>query len=680
MKKHALRGMIGCIMLILVSGTFVVGVANAAGMEPAENGEYSLGAITVTARGVAAPASLTPGGVGIVEASDLRAQGGSSVTETLERIPGVSRSNDSPWSTDIVIRGLTRDSVVVLIDGMRVNMTTDINGRFGLVPAQQIERIEVLKGPVSALYGSGSIGGVVNIITKTGTFSDTPRWHGGASVSGGSNPFGASVSTSLGYSTDSAWIHGSVSARDHDDYLDGDGDRVENSQYADKAGSLAGALKWNGEHMTKVSVAAAEARDVGIPGTGTAPLPTGAYVTLTRNTSKRVEAEHVFTPQGGVLRESSLRLGYHLVEREPRIDHFPSGPVVWIEPSADHETVSADWRNRFELGPHALTVGVEAWEWHMTSSRERLLKTGTILSDTPSPNTTQRSLGVYMEDDWTVLPGWIVNVGGRLDQIAIDNDQTATVEEGSRDDVNWAGHLGLTRDLSGGWSLTGLVASSYRTPNILELFKNINLGGGVTEVGNPDLDPERSLFLEAGVHYVGVDLSLDLSSYANFVDDLISSAPLSATLYQMENVSKAEIYGAEAAAAWEFRMGWELFGNVAYVQGRDIGAGEPLRFIPPLNGLAGLRHELGNGFWWSVETAWTAGQHETPEDVDPSVFYALLNAKCGYAFDASGFRHDLGLTVNNALDRQYANYLATSRGVELSEPGISVVGSWSVSF
>jgi hemoglobin/transferrin/lactoferrin receptor protein len=191
--------------------------------------EYRFDDVTVTARGIPAPASLTPGGVGVVEASDLRAQGGSSVTETLERIPGVSRSNDSPWSTDIVIRGLTRDSVVVLIDGMRVNMTTDINGRFGLVPAQQIERIEVLKGPVSALYGSGSVGGVVNIITRSGGYSETPRWHGGAGVSGTSNPGGGSLSSSLGYSTGSAWILGSVTARDHDDYLDGDGDRVENS-------------------------------------------------------------------------------------------------------------------------------------------------------------------------------------------------------------------------------------------------------------------------------------------------------------------------------------------------------------------------------------------------------------------------------------------------------------------
>lgn len=641
---------------------------------------YRLEDITITARGVPAPASLTPGGVGVIGADTLREQGGNSVTESLERLPGVSRSNDSPWSADVIIRGMGRDSVVVLIDGMRVNMTTDINGRFGLVPSQDIERVEVLKGPVSALYGSGSVGGVVNIITKSGQFTDQPQWHGGAGVSASTNPGGGELSTNLSYSTASAWVSGAVSGRRHGDYADGDGDRVENSQYADFSGSLATGLKWTDEHQTRISAALTQAEDVGIPGSGTAALPVGANVTLLRNTSKRIEARHSFTPARSWLEESALTLGYQLVERNPRIDAFPTGAVAWIEPSADHETLSADWRNRLELGDHALTMGLEAWNWYMTSSRVRATKTGLTLADKPTPNTTQFSLGLYGEDDWKLTPDWIVNIGGRIDRVDIVNDQTPTVEAGSRQDASWAGHLGLTHVLSQEWSLTGLAASSYRTPNILELFKNISLGGGVTEIGDPDLDPERSLFFETGAHYAGPRLGVDVSVYANFLDDMIVSAPVSATVYQMANVAKAELYGGEVAAQWEFTPGWELFGNAAYTRGRDVSAGEPLRFIPPFNGLAGLRQTLDNGFWWSAETVWTAGQHETPDDVDASSFYALLNARCGYGFDTAGLRHELTLGVTNLLDRQYHNYLATSRGVELTEPGLTVLGGWNVSF
>lgn len=664
---------------VLMTGVMAL-VAGTADVRAAQLETYSLEGVTVTARGIATPASLTPGGVGVVSADDLREQGGSSVVETLERIPGVTRSNDSPWSADIIIRGLTRDSVVVLIDGARVNMTTDINGRFGLVPEQRIERIEVLKGPVSALYGAGSVGGVVNIITKGGVFTDSPEWHGGAGVSTSSNPTGGTLSANLGYSTSSAWVSGSVSSRDHDAYLDGDGHTTDNSQFSDMSGTLAAGLKWSDEQQTRFDVSLMEASDVGIPGTGTAPLPVGAHVTLTRNTSKRLSVTHSYTPKKCLLQESSLRLGYQLIERNPRIDDFPSGSVLWIEPWADHETVSGDWRNRFAFGDHGLTVGVEAWNWYMTGGRQRGLKNGKILADNPTPRTTQFSMGLYTEDDWRLAPRWIVNVGGRIDQLSIDNDATSLIEEGSRDDVSWAGHVGLTHVLTPEWNLTGLVASSYRTPNILELFKNISLGGGIAEAGNPDLDPEQSLFFEVGAHYGGSTLAVDLSAYANFVDDLIVSDSVSPTLYMMNNVAKAEVYGAEAAAQWEVAVGWELFGNLAYTRGRDVESGAELRFIPPLNGLAGLRHSLNSGFWWSVESVWAGGQHETPDDVESSTFYALVNARCGWGFEAAGLHHDLGLSINNLLDRQYHNYLATSRGVELMEPGVSVVGSWNVSF
>ena len=662
---------------LLVLSVMVAAPCMAQDMEQAV---HRLDDVTVTARGVAKPASLTPGGVGVVERRDLEMQGGSGMVEALGRLPGVSRANDSPWSADVVIRGMTRDSVVVLIDGQRVNMTTDINGRFGLVSMEDIERIEVLKGPVSALYGSGSVGGVVNIITRQGDFTETPQWHGGASVSAASNPAGGSLSANLGFSTASAWVRGSVSGRNHDDYLDGDGRQVHNSQYRDMSASLAAGFKWSNEHQTRLNFAASDARDVGIPGTGTAPLPVGADVTLARNDSTRLEFVHSFTPDGSVLEESALRLGYHLIERNPRIDNFPSGAVLRLEPKADHETLSADWRNRFDLGEHRLTVGVEAWNWHMTSDRKRILKNGNVLSDKPTPTTTQFSLGLYAEDDWSLAPDWILSVGGRVDRVVIDNDSTPAVDSGSRHDVSWGGHLGLTHVLTSQWSLTALAASSYRTPNILEMFKNINLGGGITEVGNSNLDPEQSLFFEAGAHYGGSRLGMDFSVYANFIDDLIVSAPVSPTLYRMDNVAKAEIYGGEAAFQWAATAGWDVFGNVAYTRGRDVTAGEALRFIAPLNGLIGFRHELDNGFWWSVESVWTAGQHETPEDVDSSSFYAVFNARCGIGFETSGLRHDLDLGVNNLFDRQYHNYLATSRGVDLTEPGISVMGRWQVRF
>lgn len=658
---------------------------SAPGIQAQENAtshteRYRLDEIMVTARGVPAPASLTPGGVGVITDTELARPNNLSVVEGLERIPGVSRSNDSPWSADPVIRGMTRDSLVVLVDGMRVNMSTDINGRFGLVPSTDIDRIEVLKGPISALYGAGALGGVVNIITKHGAFTDIPERHGTAGVSASSNPAGAGLSAALTYSAARFWITGSTNARTCDEYVDGDADRVENSQFSEQAARVSAGLKWNDTQQTRFNAALTTASDVGIPGTGTAPLPVGADVTLRKNTFKRFELRHSITPADGILREASLQLGYQCIDREPRIDNFPAGTVDWIEPSAHHETFSANWRNHIELENHALTLGLEAWNWHMTANRQRKLTSGLSVADKPTPTTTQRTLGLYAEDNWNISPDWILNVGGRIDQTTIVNDATPTVTAGSTEDIHCGGHLGLTHLLGKSWSLSALVATSHRSPSILERFKHITVGGGITEIGNPDLRPERSLFLETGARYSGATLDAQLGLFANFVDDLIVSTPRSATLFQMDNVASAEIFGAEATLSWQMSEDWKLFGDIAYTRGRDVADGEPLRFIPPLNGVFGIHHGKPGDLWWEAETYWATGQHETPDKISPSHFHALFNARLGYAFPTSGLTHELTMDAKNLFNRRHSNYLATSRGVELMEPGTSVAFSWSVHF
>lgn len=126
--------------------------------------------MVVSARGTEHQISQTPGGVGVVNEKVIFKTQPTSITNVTTRIPGVDKISDSAWGSAINIRGLGRNRVVFLIDGCRVNTATDINAQFGLIDPQEIERIEVLKGPISALYGSGSIGGIVNIITKKEVF------------------------------------------------------------------------------------------------------------------------------------------------------------------------------------------------------------------------------------------------------------------------------------------------------------------------------------------------------------------------------------------------------------------------------------------------------------------------------------------------------------------------------
>ena len=300
--------------------------------------ETRLPPLVVTARGYGAEISATPGGVGAVEAEEIRQTAPAGVADAASRIPGVDRSDDSPWGSDMVIRGLGRDSVVLLIDGMRANTTTDINGRFGLASPLDVARVEVLKGPVSALYGTGSTGGVVNVVTKAGEFSPEPHWSGETTLAAESNPGGCDLYGNAGYSSPDLWVFGAGSSRSHESYREGGGDTVHNSQYEDRSGRLALATAWNGLHQTRFDVQRAEAREVGIPGSGTAALPSNADVTLAHEYRTMAQVRHAFTPEDSALEKSELALGYQKIERNPRIDEFTSGQVEWIKPHADHET------------------------------------------------------------------------------------------------------------------------------------------------------------------------------------------------------------------------------------------------------------------------------------------------------------------------------------------------------
>ena len=117
-------------------------------------------------------------------------------------------------------------SVVVLIDGKRINTATDINARLGLINPMDVERVEVLKGPVSALYGSGSTGGVINIITHKGKFTKDPGYHGRLGFSATTNGAGVDTYGNVHYDSEDLWLFASSAMRDHANFADGSGNDV----------------------------------------------------------------------------------------------------------------------------------------------------------------------------------------------------------------------------------------------------------------------------------------------------------------------------------------------------------------------------------------------------------------------------------------------------------------------
>lgn len=651
--------------------------------QTSEKAPVPLDKVVVTARGEASALSMTPGGVGVVEEQEILLAPKASVADALARLPGVSRTGESPWGQAVNIRGLTGSSVVVLIDGMRLNTATEINARLGYINPMDIERVEVLKGPVSALYGSGSTGGVINIITKRGHFldgEDDENWDvtGEAIGEWVSNPEGANGYARGGVNGKNIWMQLSGALRDHDDYYSGDSERMENSDFSDQYFRFSAGFRPSEQFRTEVQVMNMEAADVGIPG-GSATMPKTAPIDYPRTSNLLLSMNNIYTPDSDTLKEVLLNLYYMQNDRRVEISN-PLPVVKAINPSANHETVGGKLQARFELGSHSLLAGVDAWSWSMVSKRTKYLANGRVLNDQPTPNTTQTSMGIFAEDDWALSDILTLNLGARLDRIEIDNKEYGKFEAGTQEDIGWNAHAGLTWQVAEAWSQTFLAASSYRAADVLERFKDIKLGGGVTALGNPDLDPEKSYYLEYGLHYTTQNVRATASAYANFITDYIAQSLVTPTSLVMENIGEAHIYGAELDVDWNVTKHWNIYGNLALCTGRDEQEDEPLRNIPPVNGLLGVKYDMNNGFWVRLETPWAAQQDEVPDNIRTTDGWMTVDMAAGYGFEWEKLHHEISLMANNLLDERYNNYLANSRGIELLEPGFNIAISYRINF
>jgi hemoglobin/transferrin/lactoferrin receptor protein len=478
--------------------------------------------VTVTARGYAAPQSETPGSIGVVTERDIAVAPKSSLADSLQNIPGITRAGDSPWGQDISIRGLSGGSVVVLLNGRRINTVTDMNARLGFVNPADVERIEVLKGPVSALYGSGSIGGVVNIITRQAGFTREAERHGRLAISGSTNPVGFDVYGSVSHSGPSAWAFASVAQRDYGDTYGGHNSRVHNSGFRDQQGRIMfGFRPWESLILTFEAMQS-EGRNIGIPG-GVSVMPQQARVTYSStqftylgfDAALDVNSTYVKTVEASLHHTTNRRRvlvdNWHVAPPPPPPPAWPGAHPRELRPTADHTTWGGKLQSMIEAGSHTIVAGADFWTWSVSSHRERTVMrpNGEILafSDTPIPDATQVSTGLFAENNWRFHQDWTVNMGARLDYLRTRADpmyvltpNDLTPHPGNQQhgytresDIGRHAHAGLTFRMNPAWSQSLLLASSYRAANVIDRFRYINLGNNLTIYGNPGLKPEQSL-------------------------------------------------------------------------------------------------------------------------------------------------------------------------------------------
>ena len=676
--------------------------------------------VVSTARGRHTRVEDIPGSVAVIDADDIRESSPAGISEVLAKEPGVTTASDMPWGQRTVIRGMTKDQVVMLVDGARVVTANTLPAQFGTIAQSDVERVEVLKGPLSVLYGSGSTGGVVNVITRSGHF--TPELEFDYALNAGYESAAGGVS---GYeratvSNENFFISLSQANRKYGDYRAADDSRIRNSQFQDRQSQLNLGTRF-GNHRIEARYQNFSVIDVGIPGGST--FPKNAIASYPTSSRILADLKWSWRPEANWIEETSLSTYYQPVERNAKV--LPNAPTsvmahptdstkeihmtaVDILPTADHNVYGFRWQNILALGSHDIVTGIEGWQKDMVSDRTRHIRreiadtaTGNLIGpaaivtieDTPVPDSTQRPIGVFAEDSFALNDRLKLSIGGRVDQIHTENDPSYLTDSPASDvliwdsydddDLSWSLVAGGVYNLTEKIDLNLSVARSFRSPTIEERYFYGDLGGVVT-VGDPELDSENGTFVEAGTDIKLGAVKLNGQAFINIIDDMVIRQPggdLNGTPvdYKYVNAGKAQLTGFELAADWIAHESLLLSADISYVRGTDEEADTDLPSMPPLRSRVGARWNFGKAYWIEPVATFVANQDKVAPGEEETAGWGRLDIAAGRTVLKTGaVSHDLVIGVRNITDKLYRDHMTVSRGYDVFGMGRSVYVTWQM--
>jgi len=622
-----------------------------------------LAAVQVTATPAATSAQASPQPTAVVEGAELRRAQGAALGETLEQVPGVRSLSMTTGIGKPVIRGMTHYRVVTLDNGQRSETQAWGHDHSPNVETATAERVEVIKGPASVLYGSDALGGVINVVAPPVPDAiDGPRFvRGRLTTAYNHNVRGTDGTLLVEGAAGGFGARAAVTGRTSGDMRTPDG-TLGNT----KNGALAteGAVAYRGARGTISARYAGRDERIEIfddpaasPGyTGfqlidthrgsvelTAPVP-GARLQLNlgyeRNFRREFAAADAATPDLGLLVNNVT--GFAHLHHEPR-------------------------------GPFTGTLGVSGM-----SSRFTNRGTQTLI-----PGSATRSAAVYAIEQAEV--GRVTAMAGaRLDwrSLETDGDPRISVAPQTRDFRAMTGSAGLLYRVTGPVALVVNVARGFRAPAAPDLFANgFHEGTRAFERGNPDLRVETSLNTDVGVRVSASRLTAEATSFVNVVDDYIYLRPFGtgAAFDSLEVVQgNARLTGFEARAAFRPADWVTVQASTDYVRGDNTTARVPLTFIPPLRALYGVRLEAAR---WrgAVRAPYMTMSGETnarqtrldPRDVGPPG-YTTATLGGGFTYVVPRGAVTVDLSIRNLFDVRYRSFMSRYKEFALA-PGRTLV-------
>lgn len=633
----------------------------------------------------------TLAGTSVVTRDEVERFQPDSAAGLLTSVPGVNveEANDDPGSA-INIRGLQDfGRVNVMIDGARQNFQRsghNANGQFYLEP-EMIKQVDVVRGPVSTIYGSGAIGGVVNFqtIDPADMLRHNEQWAASLKSSYSTNDEGILLSAIGAFRmSENFSAIGNLVWRDLENYEDGNGNEVENSEKELKSALIKGVYDFAPGNQLKLSYIHKDDEY-------TTGLLSDTNRQATEAEDRTISAQWAFNPADNDLVDLHLSAYFTSTKVEQTrldalIQNGMGGPVVLVPAGNERffeiETFGFDIYNssRFAAGGlnHTLTYGGDFFEDQVET--EDLGPGGS--GDEFTPSGERKTFGFFIQDKLE-YSNWLEIIGAlRYDHYELDGNGVNVKDEEFSPKIT----VGITPFT--GVQFFATYAQGFRAPAITETLQSgVHPVPPAFEIApNPNLKPETAENWEAGVNlsfdkiFTPQDVfrakaTVFRNDVENYIEDeLVGFDPTPAFpggppgciifgtncgVNQYVNIAEARLEGFELEAVYDNK---DWFVNLAYthVRGTDLTTGQPLKSIYPDKivatvGLRLLDEKLLVGGRWT----YADGQDRVPDPVNPSdptideiptSSYNLVDLFATYKVNET---LDLGLTLNNIFDEQY---------------------------
>lgn len=628
-----------------------------------------------------------------VDKNKLEAHDFKTPADALQNETGIALYRDGSWGTSVNVRGMSEQRLLFLLDEDRIQSATDIAGVLSTVDMNSLEKIEVVKGAASVLYGTGAMGGIVNFVSERPGYSDFLNVSGKVSSGYHSGNKMSANAVNVNFTNKDFYIALNGSYRTAQNTMTPKG-ILPNSQFNDASWGLKGGVKYGDNQEFLVTYNHFEAWNVGIPGNSAfKPTHTVRYTAIKRN---QLSGEYIFSDITDFIKELKIRAYTQNISRD--VENKPNATTYILPASLNRTSGVKATSNLYFNDYNTMTVGAETWLRDSETGRMRIFEAAdtTVFGEIPTPKAKMWDVGIFALYKKVLDPRHLnLNAGVRLDYIRTANDTAFktiykyTIVNGERvnaipnKDFNFAAGINNNLAYSAHIDLEYIpvtqhkfvisLANAYRVPSIEERFKYIDFEG--IHKGNPNLKSENGFFSNFSYVFAQKKISVKVDLFANYLFNMIAEVKKSSisTEYVNQNIDQAFFAGAEVQLDWLISRNFKLNTNASYVYTKNVTSGTYLPQIPPAHGMLALNYRLDHKFETALTTLWAAAQNQVATGETATAGHVIFNYDI-HSTPIKLKRSYLQLFggVDNILGKAYKNHLFSTRGLDFYEPGRNI--------